>query len=1010
MASAIHENLSVKLRNLFNLFDLINYNPCAMPGLSHETDLKRFTSVVVPKWIAAGALLIYLLTLNRWFSIDSLSLFSRAAGWSWYPEPGQPLTRALLLPFRILPAAWIPITLNLFNAVCAALVLGLLARTVAILPQDILPIQPFKKKQPLATLSTPTAWIPPVLAAIVCGLQLSFWENATSMTGEMIDLLLFAWIIRCLFEFRHDPNEKWLLFAAGAAGAGMANSWVLLAYFPIFILALFGVKGWAVLEPRFLWRMSLCGLAGLSLYLLVPLVQVLFAHADASFWALLKAHLRAQRDALSLLQRPLLRLISVTGIIPFGLLAIRWRSHTVQSADDTRLGVFLRRASGHAVHLLFVPCALWVAFDPDFTPRNAVPGLPALTWYYSSALGLGYCAGYILLFHLHRPKSIPGKASLAGTRFAVVLIPALLLWRNLGDIRSTIGPSLHEFARQLYSDIPAGKCVVLSDDPVHLLLLRAETIGHRVEKEPILLETSLLASRQYQTAMSRHFGARWPVNAIKGDERRASASNQSDFVGPARVLNLISNFASREPVLYAHPAFGLCFERFADEPRGFAHVLLPRPAQESATPVIAQTAAVAGDQLWQSRWNTLERSVFYAARSDAPPSPLHDLLRLPARPSLTVSLLKAAYSKSLNDWGVRIQRLGRATESAVWFERALMLNPGNLAARINLEYNQAVRRGDKSRLNPAVIQRQWAELFARYKTWREAIINDGPVDEPTYSFRTGRMLLQNGANRQAASAFARSMELAPEWPPPKLFLAETCIELGNFETALQLTDQLVPISAPSGGGSPGSAVPAGDSSPFPQDAPQPLSPARLLLCRATALLGLTRTNDAVACIDSYVARYKENAVLLTIAADLYGKAAAYHSQLNLLNDLLQRDANQPKLLALQGYAQLQLTNYDAAIDTLNRVLQLTPDDQDARLSRAIASLAADHLEPARADYQFVLKKDKSCPDALFGLGTIAWREHDTNQASQFYAQYLAQAKPKSPQYALASERLKQLQP
>jgi tetratricopeptide (TPR) repeat protein len=1007
-----------------------------MPGPSDATDSQRIATSVLPKRIAAAAFLVYIFTLNHWFSLEGLSIVARASGWSWYPEPGQPLTRALLLPFRILPASWIPLALNIFNAAIAALIVGVLARTVSILPQDILPLQPFKKRQPLAILSAPLSWIPPVLAAIVCGLQLSFWENATSMTGQILDLLLFAWVIRCLIEFRHSRNEKWLLIAAATAGAGMANSWVLLAYFPVFLLSIFGVKGWAILEVRFLLRMTLCGVAGLSLYLVLPLVQTLSPHADASFWLLLKGHLKGQREALALLKRPVMALLAFTAVLPLGLLAIRWRSHTVHPADDPPLGLFLRRATGHAAHLLFFVCTLWVAFDTDFAPRNVAPGLSTLTWYYSSALVFGYCAGYLLLFQLHRPQSSAGKFSLIAARALVFVLPALLLWRNVTEIRSTNGSALHEFASQLYSDLPAGKSVVLSDDPIHVLLLRAETRVHRGEKDPMFLETAFLTSSQFHAAMSRQFPTRWPggpaLGRASGSDRTptlggtnltANRPEASRPIGPAKVINLVAAFVAREPVLYVHPAFGSFFERFGDEPHGFTHVLLPRPAQEPAIPVISQPAAAEGEQRWQSRWNSLQRSSPALQQPstplpDTPRSTLHDLLRLPPRPNLTVAFLALAYSRAFDDWGVRVQRLGRATESAVWFERALLANPNNLAARLNLAYNQAAQRGDKSRLNPAVVQRQWADLFSRYKAWREVLINDGPVDEPTYLFRTGRMLLQNGNDRQAASAFSRSIELAPDWRAPKLFLAEACLELGNFETALRLTDQLPsPWSADSPVPLPPAGLPnrapadtSADSSIFPHDQPLALSPARLLYCRATALLGLARTNDCLACINSCVSRFKDSATILTVAADLYGKAAAYHSQLDLLNDLLQRDPNQTKLLTLQGFAQLQLTNYDAAIAALTKVIGTAPDDQEARLSRAIANLAADHVEPARADYQHVLKNDKTCPDALFGLATIAWREHDTNQAAQLYSQYIAQARPKSPQYALAAERLKSLMP
>ena len=49
---------------------------------------------------------------------------------------GQPLLWLLTLPLRVLPAAWLPLLLKLFAAALAAAILGLLTRTVQLLPWD----------------------------------------------------------------------------------------------------------------------------------------------------------------------------------------------------------------------------------------------------------------------------------------------------------------------------------------------------------------------------------------------------------------------------------------------------------------------------------------------------------------------------------------------------------------------------------------------------------------------------------------------------------------------------------------------------------------------------------------------------------------------------------------------------------------------------------------------------------------------------------------------------------
>src|SRR5437867_2281499 len=240
-----------------------------------------FVTVRLPWLIGAGGLLVYLLTLNHWVSLHSLGTVARISGWLWRPELDKPLTIALLFPFRFLPQASIPLALNLFTALCAALTLVLLARSVSLLPHDLAPNQPFQKIQAPAILSIPTAWMPPLLAALLCGLQVSFWEHATSASGEMIDLLVFAYVIRCLLEFRIDQKQSWLSRAAWIYGAGMANNWAMIGFFPIFVSAILRAKGYGPFrERKFLLRMIAWGLAGLSLYLLLPTVASLSSHGQ----------------------------------------------------------------------------------------------------------------------------------------------------------------------------------------------------------------------------------------------------------------------------------------------------------------------------------------------------------------------------------------------------------------------------------------------------------------------------------------------------------------------------------------------------------------------------------------------------------------------------------------------------------------------------------------------------------------------------------------------------------
>jgi len=963
-----------------------------------------FVTAVLPRWIGAAGLLVYLLTLNHWISVYSAGTVARVSGWWGRPELSQPLTCALLFPFRWLPEARIPLILNLFNAVCAGLVLMLLARSVALLPQDVAPTGPLPEP-PGSNPSTgmlPYGWLPPVLAAVVCGLQLTFWEQATSATGEMIDLLVFAFVIRCLLEFRIAQRQFWLSCAACFLGAGMANNWALIGFFPGFLLAVFRMKDGAFFDVRFLAHMALWGLAGLSLYLLLPALHSLSTQAHVDFWPALKANLQSQREMLSVWRRPAWRVLAFGALLPLLVLSIRWKSHTVQFADDTRLGVFLTKATVHFVHGLFFAVALWLALDPSFSPRHLGLGLSMLSHYYLSALVVGYCAGYFLLLGSGglRPavgapgsKPVPWKVSeipppgiLAKVAAATVglllaVMPLALAWRNFGQIRFTNGPALREFARQLYADLPTGKSVGLSDDPKQLFLLQAELAARGGGKEALLLGTPELASLGYQAFMAGKFKSRWPVTV---------PTNRLGVVGPMKLVDLFAAFVENDPVAYLHQSYGLVFERFDDQPSGFVHRLVPRTASKAAHK-LPEYMAAANELVWQERWtNKLEA---LAARTKQTPHyqrswarPLFVALRLADDDNVTSSFLGAAYSKSLNYWGVQEQRLGNWSQAGVWFDRAVELNPNNLSARINAQYNDAFLLGNKGRLDAAAVRRQFEDLFSQYANWADVLNANGPVDEPTFLCEAAWVLLASKNNRQAASEFARCVELAPDWPAPRLWLALSYLDDEDFAAALEVTDGLATL----------------------EQAQNPAQLSQILFCRTTALQRLQRTQEAAACLEHFVSQYTGRKEVLVDAADLFLQNLQFKKTLVVLTALLKEEPNEPALLAQKGWAELELGKYELAIASLTRTLSLSPGDDVALLRRAMASLGAGHFDAARSDCQKLRGMGRQAQNALFGLATIAWRQQDTNAAIELYQQYLAQGNADSPQYRQALQALERL--
>src|SRR5688572_8414580 len=224
-----------------------------------DSNLQTFVQKRLPWLIGAVMLVVYLVTLSRWMVMPAAPTYARALGWDWQPVLFQPLYHALTFPFRFLPGEWQILALNLFSAVCSAIALALLARSVSILPFDRTRDQRALEQNEFSFLTIRTNWIPPLLAALVCGLQLTFWEHSVSASTEALDLLIFAWILRDLLEYRLDEKNTRLYRVALIYGLAMTNNFAMIGFAPAFALALIWIKGRSFFNKRFLIRLALFG-------------------------------------------------------------------------------------------------------------------------------------------------------------------------------------------------------------------------------------------------------------------------------------------------------------------------------------------------------------------------------------------------------------------------------------------------------------------------------------------------------------------------------------------------------------------------------------------------------------------------------------------------------------------------------------------------------------------------------------------------------------------------------
>jgi tetratricopeptide (TPR) repeat protein len=967
---------------------------------------KNFVPRLLPWLLAVVAFVVYSFTLNRWVALANLLPVAKISGWVWQPELLGPVLFLVTCPFRWLPAAQIPIALNVFSAVCAALTLGLLARSAAILPQDRTEAQRERERSEFSFLTIWTAWLPPVLAVAVCGLQLSFWEQATNYTGEMFELLLFAFVTWSVLEYRLDEREGRLFLAAAVFGAGITDNWTvqtangsaMIGFLPVFVAAIVWSRGLGFFNGRFLQRMVLWGLAGMLFYFLLPLLAVVSHKAPITFWQALKLNLAAQWSVVKLFftdgdMRYAIELISLTSLLPVLLISIRWPS---SFGDNSRLGQTLTSFMFHLVHALVLGVCLWVAFDPPFSPRHLGLGLPFLTFYYLAALGIGYFSGYFLLVfgqqatssRSQRPKrssldflNVP--ATCAVCLLAIVAVTGLV-YKNAPQIRETNGDTLKNYAALAEENLPRAGGIILSDDPRRLFIMQALLARDGREKDFVPLDTHSLEFPAYHTFLHGRFPQRWPDTA--------SPAELTNGISPLHLIGLLATLARSNEIYYLHPSYGYYFEQFYLEPHGLVYKLKTLPNDTLIPPPLDKDQINENELFWAQAEKTAFAPIEKALTPAEPSAPetLKErlLAQLHIEPEINQNALIAAtfYSRSLNFWGAQLQREGDLTNAAAHFEAALKLNPENVVAQINLDFNQKLRTGQRV---PVDLSTTTINQFGKYHSWMEMVNDNGPFDEPSFCFQNGLTLARgNGLFRQAVAAFDRVRELAPDFFPARYLLAEIYLFYRLPDRALEVLRE--PMEQPG-------KFSIGET-----------NATALNIVIASAYFQKTNFTRGSQLLELEISHHPTNDDLLATAAQIYQLSGLFTNALAVIDHKLESTPDDPNWLYKRAYIFMQLKNYDDAVTAWNRVLLMGTNNNSARFNRAVASLYDDKLDAARADFLQLQQTFTNSFQVAYGLSEIAWRRHETNEAVRNYGIYLANANTNTAEAKAVAERLREL--
>jgi hypothetical protein len=487
------------------------------------------------------------------------------------------------------------------------------------------------------------------------------------------------------------------------------------------------------------------------------------------------------------------------------MMSVRWPSYF---GDPSKLGVAISTFILQLAHAALLMLCIWVALGSQLSAShlftlagsNHLLVVPALTLHFLGALSIGYFAGYFLLVFNNpaersrrTPQYVPVINAIVqgAVLLLLVLVPALLIVRNLPQIRQANGSLVQDYATAMAEGVPKGKTVLLSDNPRQLFILEAYLTRNGRSSDCVFVDTSSLESSDYHRFMLKHYPGRWPVDL--GTQNYDSPS----------LIQLLGRLVASNQVYYLHPSFGYFFEAYHQEPHGLVYKLNAFPTNSLLAPPLPDSVRSENELFWRRlRGETLE-PLADNLTSGVPrkePSFLKAIVKrahLVTEPNTDAEMLGGFYAHALVAWGDELQKLvswGEGpkkleylTNAAAAFELAEQLNPDNVVAPINLRWNKALQTGVKT---PSVDWKTLEDQFGKYRRWSDVLNANGPFDEPSYCFEQGRVFAAGRLFRQSAHQFARVKSLAPENLRAWLWLAGIYLMATMPDEALILVKQI----------------------------------------------------------------------------------------------------------------------------------------------------------------------------------------------------------------------------
>ena len=936
----------------------------------------------LPWVVALVAFWLYALTLSHGVTLTSLPLTAKVAGWDWTPLARHPLLWLLTLPVRLLPEAMVPLFLNLFSAATGALTLGVLARTLKILPWG----KRWKDNwQQVGAL-------PVLLAVALCGLEFSFWQEATAATGEMLDMLLLASGLWLLLEYRLRRDSRWLNAAALVWGLGMAEDWAMLFLLPLFIAGMMWQRGIHFFQWKFLLRMTGLGLAGFSLYALLPLANGLNPHSPWSLGEAWTASLTQTNNAFQMLyygfwrsHRFITLVVTIYYLMPALACLVRLRD---TGTRHLTIGSWFQLWVYRGLRGVLLLACLWLAFDPITGPRQILQPLfsgplPLLTFDYLNALGAGFLAGNLLLLfqgsspHRHQSTADSQWRQLAvpGAAVALGLIIIGLAARNAPAILRLNFHPLQRFGELATVSLPTGGGVILSDQPQKLTAFQAALAHHHDRCDWLAVDTRELPLVKYRAQLERRRPAGWLTD-----------KNRHELT-PVETVELLEQVSHRHRLCYLHSSYGYYFERFYLEPAGGIYEMKLRDKNSLDTLPLPAAAITANENFWTSAWqknlapltNNLDRP---------PPAWLKKIHILGLTPAASPQnrLLAEWYSFALDAWGVTLQRQGHLPEAQTRLEQALQLATNNLSAQVSLACNTNLQAGH--RLGLANLN-EVASQLENLQRLSQILKNCGPFDDPVLGYLLGATYQKTGMPLQALQEFERTRTLVPGVPAPEFILAELYTRLHHADRAQAIIAQL-----------------RDEVKKLPDNGDLDFN---LALLEANYWLAQTNLVNAHSAFQTLLRQHPDDENIARRVLKAYLTAGDFTNALQMVNTQLAKTPDDVDNQNLKAAILIDVGRVAEALPLLDHILTIT-NLPTARFNRASARLASHDDAAAAADYHELETSGQELGRTSYGLAIIAEHRHDTNEATRYLQLCLTNTPTGTALWRQASNHLQMLAP